>query len=79
MTLGDQPAFPGIQQTPFKPGYMDNQTAIPGMTYRMWLVGQIVSGLNANPESWNLTHEKIAEASIGGADAIIKRLEEEGK
>lgn len=70
MTLGDQPAFPD-----------SNLTTKPGMTYRMWLVGQIAAANNWDryePEDDEI-RENHAELIIKRADAIIKRLEEEGK
>lgn len=72
MTIGDQPAFPGVQQTPFKPGYMDNQTAIPGMTYRQWLIGMIATGCH--------TSDRVIDGAnwvVDQADAIIERLDKE--
>ena len=69
MTLGDQPAFPD-----------SNLTTKPGMTYRMWLVWQIAGGLAARDgNNFPLSVEQSVDVAIDRADAIIKRLEEEGK
>ena len=71
MTLGDQPAFPS-EQSECQDGTW-NQTGVGGMSYRMWLVGMIASGVTQ--EKWNEPYYETAEAIILRANAIIKRLE----
>ena len=78
MTLGDQPAFP----VPIDNNGEALKTPVAwGMTYRQWLVGQIAAANNWDryePEDDEI-RENHAELIIKRADAIIKRLEEEGK
>jgi len=42
-----------------------------GMTRRQWLTGLAMQGMLSNPESWNLSAEKIAEYAYKLADAIL--------
>jgi hypothetical protein len=74
MNTGDQPAFPSIQQTPFKPGYIPNESAIPGMSYRLWLIGQIASG---NMDSALSNSSNPPAYIISFADAILAELDKE--
>lgn len=66
MTIGDQPAFPSEKC------YND---PVPGMTYRMWLVGIIMAGLAANPNYSPHTAGHAAKDAFEAADAIIARKE----
>lgn len=63
MTIGDQPAFP-VTASELNPPY-------PGMTYRMWLVGQIATGAVHGD-----SNDATAKWVVLMADAIIKRMEE---
>lgn len=82
MTLGDQPAFPLSLSSDPQTGHYTYCESHPGMSYRMWLVGQIAGwtyaemmkiDLNKNP-GINL-EGSVARMTIEVADAIIKRLE----
>jgi hypothetical protein len=63
MSIGDQEAFPC-------PGWGG------GMTYRMWLIGKILSGMNANP-ACNADYLRFPELAAGQADIMIARLDAE--
>ena len=71
MKTGDQPAFPA--------DYPGGPTL--GMTYRQWLIGMIASGHAANSRMLEIQHtdDEIAGFTISMADAIIARIEGEGK
>mgnify|MGYP006367359265 CR=1 FL=1 len=77
MTIGDQPAFPvRIDNN----GEALKTPVAWGMTYRQWLVGQIAGGVMANPDAWRrFNPDELTHEALTFADAIIKRLEEEGK
>lgn len=63
MSIGKNLAFPrsGIRE-------------LDGMTYRQWLIGQI---LGAVPATISLSKEAIADSVVLLADAIIARLDAE--
>jgi len=71
MSIGNHQAFPVYdgENTFGVAGSSD------GMTYRQWLIGQIVGGFAAS--DLNLDTERIALASIEFGDAIIAALDEE--
>jgi hypothetical protein len=47
-----------------------------GLTYREWLIGQVIKGLVANLNLVN-NQDSLAQESISIADAVIKLLEKE--
>ena len=68
MKIGDLSAFPSEQHETNDGTW--NQTYDQGMTYRMWLVGQIATGAVHGD-----SNEATAKWVVNMADAIIKRLE----
>ena len=64
-SIGDMPAFPIIAT--------EHHGTYAGMSYRQWLIGIIAAGLP------NLDEDTAAEFSIDQADAVIKRLDGEGR
>ena len=68
MSIANIPAFP-VAASELNPPY-------PGMSYRMWLVGQIAGGVMANPDAWRrFNPDELTHEALTFADAIIKRLE----
>lgn len=65
-SVGDQPAFPD-----------SNLTTEPGMSYRLWLIGQIAKGTMANPNSWDTAPENITRITFDQVDAILALLDKE--
>ena len=84
MSIGDQPAFPVV----FEHGDCTSET--PGMTYRQYLVGQVVAGMagqaitietaqilgNIRDKSGIDPAVTMATVAIELVDATLKKLEE---
>jgi hypothetical protein len=77
-SIGDEQAFPvpGMSKTT-KNGTLC-LTPIPGMTYRMWLIGKVLEGMNANPECSGEASE-YSKCAILQADDAIAKLDAERK
>ena len=43
-----------------------------GMTLRDYFAAKAMQGLAANPESWDMTDEKVAEWAYNAADAMLR-------
>ena len=76
MSIADIPAFP----TPIpveNPAMVDGEyrTAIGGLTYRQWLIGQALKGLLSNPTTTG-GYDAVAKQAANYADAQI-RLEDQ--
>lgn len=67
MSVGDNPAFSRAEG--------ETTYAEDGMTYRQWLIGQALAGLNANPSMNDMTSEWQAARAVQSADFIIERLD----
>jgi len=83
MSVGDRPAFPVPQlgDSMFGEGGLTTYQypGSSGMTYRQWLVGQVLCGMWGDPElAW--TRDQMAEQALDQADAVIKwmDIEEQG-
>jgi hypothetical protein len=75
-SVGDEQAFPvpGMSKTT-KNGTLC-LTPIPGMTYRMWLFGEILAGLSANPNvTGELGREEIIDWASDQTEMAISSLE----
>jgi len=86
MNIGNQPAFPYVV-----PGALTDPSHHAGMTYRQYLVGQVLAGISTRlltvdgsellglvSESKSVNpNEAIAFFAIELADAVIKKLEAE--
>lgn len=73
-SIGDTPAFPNEQHQTNDGTW--NKTFDSGMTYRMWLIGQIAPSMN--DEFWGQCHDDdVAAMVVNRADAIIERLDKE--
>lgn len=71
MTIGNQPAFPAEADGGYGPA--------PGMTYRQWLIGMALQGIIAADHENALTEKACANGAILCADAVLSRLDSEGK
>lgn len=51
----------------------DGELNVPGVTYRRWLIGQLLLG--AAPPIWEsrFDNERVADSIVSLVDAIIKR------
>ena len=70
MSIANQPAFPHSGNAHSNP--------LLGMSYRQWLIGRAMQGLLGNPNAV-MDQDECAESAIIHADAVIARLDSEGK
>ena len=81
MNLADQPAFPMQKMDYRRVGEVEGAElrAVPGMTYRQWLVGMALQGLVANGIGWSATteqnNEMAGKRAVKLADAAIRAQE----
>ena len=81
MSIGDKPI--GARASHSHPQSQVTNDEQPGINYREWLIGQIASGFAAQSmgaifsDDGKMFAEHISNHAINGADAIIKRLDDE--
>ena len=66
-----------MEREPFgrRPAFPCAVPALPGMTYRQWLVGQALKGVLTQPVSGGIfSAQEVARRAIDAADAVLMEL-----